>query len=112
MWELYRVGASEDVMTKAYENMTSCSLDTGLCFSNPTVRESVLVIAKTSSAAEFFNSYEHEYQHLKGHIATALGFDPNGEEVAYMSGELAREVFPKIRHLLCDCCRHKKPHLD
>lgn len=112
MEELYRLGAGEDVLKSAYRNIASCSLDTGLCFSNGSMRESLLVIAKTSSAAEFFNSFEHEFQHLKGHISTTLGFDPNGEEVAYMSGELAREIFPKIRHLLCDCCRHKKPHLS
>lgn len=113
MGELIRLCAGEAVLKSAYENLTSCSLDTGLCFSNGSMRESVLVIAKTSSAEEFFNSFEHEFQHLKGHIATTLGLDPNGEAVAYMSGELARETFPAIRHLLCDCCRHKKrPYLS
>ena len=111
MRELYRLNASSEVLRSAYDNMASCSLDTGLCYSNPMMRESVLVIAKTSSASEFFNSFEHEFQHLKGHIASALGLDPNGEEVAYMSGELAREIYPRIRHLLCDCCRNKNPHL-
>lgn len=112
MRELYRLNASSDVLQSAYHNMNSCSLDTGLCYSNPLMRESVIVIAKTSNASEFFNSFEHEFQHLKGHISSALGFDPNGEEVAYMSGELAREIYPSIRHLLCDCCRHKNPHLS
>lgn len=113
MNELHRLGAEDDVLRSAFTNMASCSLDTGLCYSNPITRESLIVIAKTSSAAEFFNSYEHEFQHLKGHISTALGLDPNGEEVAYMSGELARDIFPKIRHLLCDCCRHKnEPYLS
>ena len=111
--ELYRLGASEDVLKSAYRNIVSCSLDTGLCYSSNELRASIIVIAKTSTAAEFFNSFEHEFQHLKGHISTALGFDPNGEEVAYMSGELAREIFPKIKHLLCDCCRHRnKPYLN
>lgn len=112
MEELYRLGASKEVLKSAYNNMSACSMDTGLCYSNPLMRDSVLVIAKTSTAAEFFNSFEHEFQHLKGHIASEIGLDPNGEEVAYMSGELARDIFPKIQHLLCDCCRRKKPHLD
>lgn len=110
--ELHRLNASKSVLHSAYDNMVSCSLNTGLCFSNEDMRESVLVIAKTSSAAEFFNSFEHEFQHLKGHIATACGLDLNGEDIAYMSGELARDIFPMIQHLLCDCCRHKKPHLN
>lgn len=111
--ELYRLGADVAVLKSAFRNMSSCSLDTGLCYSSNELRESVIVIAKTSSASEFFNSFEHEFQHLKGHISTALGFDPNGEEVAYMSGELARDFYPHIRHLLCECCRHKnKPYLS
>ena len=112
MGELYRLNASSDILHSAYDNITSCTLDKGLCYSNPLMRESVIVIAKTSNASEFFNSFEHEFQHLKGHISSALGFDPNGEEVAYMSGELAREIYPTIRHLLCDACRHKNPHLS
>lgn len=112
MKELHRLGASKDILCSAYANMKSCSLDTGLCYSNPLARESVIVIAQTSSAEEFFNSFEHEFQHLKGHIASAMELDPNGEDVAYMSGELAREIFPRIRHLLCDCCRDYKPHLS
>jgi len=112
MKELYRLGASKEIMQKAYENMSACSLDTGLCYSDTSSHDSILVIAKTSSAAEFFNSFEHEFQHLKGHIASTCELDPNGEEVAYMSGELARDIFPKIQHLLCDCCRKSKPHLD
>lgn len=112
MKELYRLGADSNILRSAYENMSSCTLDTGLCYSNPLLRDSVLVIAKTSSAAEFFNSFEHEFQHLKGHIASELHLDPNGEDVAYMSGELARDTFPAIQHLLCDCCRHKKTHLE
>lgn len=112
MHELNRLHANEEVIESAYRNMASCALDTGLCYSNSAMHESVLVIAKTSTAAEFFNSFEHEFQHLKGHISSALGFDPNGEEVAYMSGELARDIYPMIKHLLCDCCRSKNPHLS
>lgn len=112
MSELYRLGANRSVLDSAFENMISCSLNTGLCYSNPVQRESLIVIAKTSTAAEFFNSFEHEFQHLKGHIASAMNLDPNGEDVAYMSGELAREIYPRVRHLLCDCCRNYRPHLS
>lgn len=111
--ELYRLGAKKEVLQSAYRNMTSCALDTGLCYSSGQRRESLVVIAKTSTAAEFFNSYIHEMQHLVGHICAELGLDPSGEEVAYMSGELARDFYPHIRHLLCECCRKKnKPYLS
>jgi hypothetical protein len=66
-----------------------------------------MVIALTSSAAEFFNSLMHELSHLTAYIAKDNGISFTGEEVAYLEGDLAREIFPKTKPLLCDCCRHK-----
>jgi hypothetical protein len=66
-----------------------------------------MVVARTSSAAEFFNSVTHEFCHLAGQIANIIGVDRAGEEVAYMVGEMARDFYPGVKHLLCDCCRSK-----
>ena len=60
------------------------------------------------SAAEFYNSATHEFCHLAAQIAQIIGVNPAGEEVAYMVGEMARDFYPSIKHLLCDCCRKNK----
>ncbi len=108
MAELAFAGANEEEMWKSYYSLTSGKLDEGICFSGPDTRTSILVVAKTSSAAEFYNSTTHEFCHLAAQIAQIIGVNPAGEEVAYMVGEMARDFYPSVKHLLCDCCRKNK----
>lgn len=108
MAELAFAGADEEQMWKSYDSLMSGNLDEGICFSGADTRTSILVVAKTSSAAEFYNSTTHEFCHLAAQIAQIIGVDPAGEEVAYMVGEMARDFYPSIKHLLCDCCRKNK----
>ena len=108
MAELAFAGANEEQMWKSYYSLTSGNLDEGICFSGADTRTSILVVAKTTSAAEFYNSTTHEFCHLAAQIARIIGVDPAGEEVAYMVGEMARDFYPSIKHLLCECCRKNK----
>lgn len=104
---LLQIGIGNKNAKKAYRNLSSGELDTGLCYSNNIQRRTILVVAKTSSPDEFFNSLTHEASHACIHISNALGVDLMSEEYAYMVGELCREMYPKVKHLLCDCCRKK-----
>lgn len=108
MEKLWDLGCDARSAKKAYENLSSGELNTGLCYSNYRNQESVLVIAKTSSPDELFNSIHHELCHLQSHIANVYRLNPLGEEVAYLTGEIAKEMYPKISHLLCECCRKNK----
>lgn len=113
MGRLYDIGCRGDNLQTAYENLSAGKLDTGLTYSNYATRQTVMVIGLTSSAAQFQNSYDHERKHLEAHIATALGIDPWGEEICYLSGEIGQLMFEKARLMLCDCdcCKHKKQEL-
>ena len=105
MEHLWDIGCDGSTAQKAYENLRNDSLNMGLCYSNYGHRETVFVIGRTSSADEFFNSFLHECTHLQSHICSALYLEPAGEGIAYAMGEFSKEVYPKISHLLCDCCR-------
>lgn len=107
MERLWEIGMDANNARQAFENLSSGNLNTGLCYSNYSMRKSVLVIALTSSPAEFINSWHHELEHLESHIGKVFHLDPTGEDIAYLSGELAMEMYPRIKHLICDCCRHK-----
>ena len=134
MGRLYDIGCRGDDLRTAYENLSAGKPDTGLTYSNycltcavigigePGVgltysnygtRQTVMVIGITSSATQFQNSYDHERKHLEAHIAAALGIDPWGEEICYLSGEIGQLMFEKARLMLCDCdcCKHKKQEL-
>ena len=104
---LYEIGCHGDNINRAEDNLASGELNTGLTYYSPRHREAVMVVALTSSAAEFFNSLMHELSHLTAYIAKDNGLSFTGEEIAYLEGDLAREIFPAVRELLCDCCRHK-----
>ena len=105
MENLYHIGCDGERARRAYENMIADKKNTGFTYSNYRNRESVVVISKTTSAAQFFNTTMHEVKHLSSHIAKACGYDEEGEEIAYIVGDLAETIYPDISHLLCEECR-------
>lgn len=107
MSALRNAGCSGEVLSDAYRQLKTCDLDTGLTYTNTARRESVMVIARTTSAAEFNDSMQHEQRHLERHIDDYLGIDPNSEDAAYLAGDIARAMFPHAKHLMCDECRKK-----
>lgn len=66
-----------------------------------------MVIGKTSSPRQFFNSFDHEKNHLAEHIATYNGIDEKGEEMAYLRGYIAEKTFKVARYFLCAECGEK-----
>ena len=105
MENLYHIGCDGERARRAYENMIADKKNTGFTYSNYRNRESVMVVSKTTSAGEFFNTTVHELTHLASHIANACQYEPTGETIAYIIGDLAKEIYPDISHLLCEECR-------
>lgn len=105
--DLIYLGIKGDNLKRAKENLWSGQLDTGLTYSNTLTRETVMVIAKASEGAEYWNSLDHEKQHLLQDISATDGIDPFGEEISYISGEFIRDIYKVAKPLLCDCCRRK-----
>lgn len=108
MERLWDLGCDASTARSAYENLTNDELNMGLCYSNYRNKETVLVIGKTSSSAEFLNSLVHELTHLQSHVCNVFCLDPMGEEIAYFTGDLSREMYPSIKGFLCECCRRKE----
>lgn len=107
MRSLRAIGCRGRVLDDAYVQLRNGDLDTGLTYTNSYNRESIIVIAKSSSGAEFNNSLQHEQRHLERHITDFLGIDPNSEEAAYIAGDIASAMFSHAQHLMCDNCRNK-----
>lgn len=103
--DLERAGCRGRQLERAWRNLARGGLDTGLTFSNARSRETVMVIALTSSPAEFQNSLDHEKGHLCRHISQAFGIDPYGEEEQYLAGEIGQKMFPIAKRFLCEHCR-------
>lgn len=105
--ELRSIGADMDVMRKAYKNLRSGEMNTGLTYASPWNRETIVVVSRATSAKEYFNSIVHEIAHAGVYTCDALGIDLKSEQAAYFQGGLARDLFPCIKEFLCECCRRK-----
>lgn len=105
--DLDRLGAGKDELRRAEKNLRGGVPNTGLTFTSREKRESLTVISRTTSAAQFQDTLDHEKGHLAMHIGKALGLDPYGEELQYLSGEIGRRMFPVAKRFLCDACRKR-----
>jgi hypothetical protein len=107
---LWRLGASDKILYEAAENMQCGKLNNGLTYASGKDRETLVVVGKTTTAAELFNSVVHEIDHAAMFTFPLLEITPGTEEAAYFKGGLAREIFPMVQPYLCDCCRSKMGH--
>lgn len=103
--ELDSIGIDDANYMKAARNLEGGYPDTGLTCTNVRERCSVIVLSRASSKAEFANTWFHELFHCAIHIADANDLSPYGEPVAYVGGELAREMQHVAAHLMCPTCK-------
>lgn len=97
---LQEMGCSGNDLKRAYANLNSGKLDTGLTYTNTALHQTVVVIAKTSSPKEFAQSWRHELGHLADHIAQSYGISPHGEELQYIGDELVNKTWRIAEKLL------------
>lgn len=102
--EMDEIGVDEYTYIKASNNLRMGHKDTGLTYTNAKERTSVIVLSSTSSKAEFANTWFHELIHCSMHIARENGLSPDGEAVAYVGGDLAKEMQPIAARLMCPTC--------
>lgn len=106
---LFRLGASPMVMGSANQNLRCGTVDNGITYASLKERETLMVVGKTTTAAEMFNSVVHEIDHACMFTFPLIGITHGTEEAAYFKGGLARDLFPSVQPYLCDHCReHRK----
>ena len=93
------LGARKVYLEDARENMEQDKLNTGICYSSSS-KQSIIVIAKTSSPDEFMSSLAHEQKHLCSHIEQFYDIDSFSEEAAYLAGSVAKLMFPVAKKYL------------
>lgn len=98
---LQDIGCRGLSLKRAERNLYSSFENTGLTFTNQQGQRSVMVISRTSTPAQFWNTLDHEKGHLAEHIAEALNIDRSGEEFEYLKGEIAQEMYPFAIQFLC-----------
>lgn len=95
----------DPIYAQAVRQMERGEVNTGFTYSNKKCRRSVMLVGRTSSGAQFVNSFSHELRHLSDDIASAYGMEMAGEEVAYLTGYIAQSLSDVVSRLSCDHCR-------
>ena len=102
---LREIGCRGWQLFSARRNLKGIGRNNGVTYTNGRLRQSVMVIGKTSSADEFANSYDHEKGHLVKQIVQCEHMDPFGEEAEYLAGAVGGKSFKAAKGFLCDHCR-------
>lgn len=105
---LDRIGIPNQEYYKATELLYSGSRNSGLTYTHPDKRTSIVVITHTTSPEQTLNTFSHELRHLADDIAWANDIPARGEQVAYLTGDIAMTLAANLLHLACDCpiCSH------
>lgn len=101
---LTEAGAPDSIVRRTSKNVFAGRLDEGFCYSNPSLRCSVIGIGDVSSGPEFLNTTVHEVAHLALHIAENDGIDPYSEELAYLIGDITYEISDIVCEMSCPHC--------
>lgn len=104
---LFGAEAPNSIIRRIMENMNAGHLNEGFCYSNPSLRCTVLGTGLAESGPEILDTMVHEIIHICQHIALEDGMDPYGEEMAYLGGHISREISDIVCELSCPRC-HKK----
>lgn len=82
------------------ENISKNIPNTGFTCTNRMTRKTLIVINKCTSDEELINTICHELRHLTSHIATVYNIDEKGEEVCYLTGDIAKIMYRTFKRLL------------
>lgn len=94
---LYDLDASDYILVKAGKKLREARPNEGFTFTNPQMKEALVVIGPTTSGEEFQDTLVHELHHLAVAVAESLGVDLESETPAYIAGDFAK----KLSHIVC-----------
>lgn len=93
------------VIETSWWKMREARPNEGFTFSSERLLRSCIFIGPAKSGDEFLDTFTHELRHLADDIATHLGIDLRGEEVAYITGDTTRDLAEIVCRLGCPHCR-------
>lgn len=103
--KLQEIGCNYKHAKEAYEILSNNKKDTGLTYTNKKLKTSIIIFTKSSTCEDFVNTFVHEITHLKSHIATTYNISETSEEVCYLAGDIAQEMFTVCSKLFCNNCK-------
>lgn len=82
-------------------NKISYEFDSGVTFTNPSFRTSVVCVNKATSREELINTISHEADHVQDDICKYYNVPLDSEQAAYLIGYLVGKMYYSARRLFC-----------
>lgn len=67
--------------------------NTGLTFTNPDYKMSIVCIGVSSDSSQFVNTAIHEAKHVQSHVCSYYDIDEDSETAAYLIGYLVQRMY-------------------
>lgn len=103
--ELDSIDCEPEAFYKAAEMLENEELNSGLTYTDYEKHVTFMIISRTTSADEFFNTFIHEIGHAAEHIASYYDIKYFSEDLQYLQGEIALQMFQEAKEFMCDHCR-------
>lgn len=97
LWDL---GCAERYLYKAERLLRSGVANEGLTYSNPYERRSIVVVGHADSPLSLVNTLLHEVDHLQVAICRADGLRTDGEDAAYLMGDITEAIARNAYHTM------------
>jgi hypothetical protein len=95
IWAICKTfGMSDKNIRKALSILSA--YNTGMTVSNPDIRMSVIFVSSATSPSEWWNTAVHELKHTADAIIRYYGVDWDGEDAAYITGYLTKQLVEKV----------------
>ena len=104
--ELDDIDCEPDAFYQAADILESGEINAGCTYTDPEKTVSFIIINETDLAKEFLNTMSHEITHVSQHIAEYRKINPKSEEIAYLVGDIALEMYDIAKDFLCEHCRN------
>jgi hypothetical protein len=95
IWAICKTfGMSDKNIRKALSILSA--YNTGMTVSNPDIRMSAIFVSSATSPSEWWNTAVHELKHTADAIIRYYGVDWDGEDAAYLTGYLTKQLVEKV----------------
>lgn len=92
---LEALGAGRREIRRAQRLLTK--LNKGFTFSRPSLRMSVMCIGDATEPEQWWDTLDHEIDHLQGAILHYYGVEHDTEDAAYLQGYIMRGIIKALR---------------
>ena len=92
---LEALGASKSDIRRSQRVLSG--INTGLTFSSQNLRMSVMCIGEATDNEQWWDTLDHEIDHLQGVILRYYGVEHDTEEAAYLQGYIMRGIVKALR---------------